>query len=219
MNTRFDAVIFDMDGTLLQSETYCIEAVQLAVADIYKNNNIPEKVPDREKILAEVGKPSLQFYQSIIPEKYIYLTNEVRNKVCDNEKRFLHEGKGKLFDGSIELLTFLKKLDVKLAMLSNCSSDYFLTVMDVFQLDKFLDKAFCIGDFSNDSKTTLLGKIIADFSAKNPIMVGDRCYDIEAGRNNHCFTVGCLYGYGSIEELSQADLLIHNILELRGLFL
>ena len=219
INTKFDAVIFDMDGTLLQSETYCIEAVQKAVIDIYREKNIQDKIVDKKKILAEVGKPSLQFYQSIIPEKYIYLANEVRRKVCDNEKRFLRAGKGKLFDGVMDMLLSLKESDIRLAMLSNASSDYFWTVMDVFQLDRVIDKALCIGDFPYESKATLLRKIITDFSAKNPVMVGDRVYDIEAGKHNHCFTIGCLYGYGSADELNQADLLINNILELRKLFL
>ena len=49
------------------------------------------------------------------------------------------------------------------------------------------------------------------------LVIGDREQDVEMARRNHVPAVGCLYGYGSREELAQADQLIQNVEELPAL--
>jgi len=74
---KVDTIIFDMDGTLLKSDTYCVQAIQKAIRDVYAKNNINSKIPSPQKIIKEVGKPSRQFYRDILPAKYNYLIDEV----------------------------------------------------------------------------------------------------------------------------------------------
>lgn len=52
-----------------------------------------------------------------------------------------------------------------------------------------------------------------------PVMVGDRCYDIEGGRAVGYATAGVLYGYGTKKELLSAgcDYLLENVSDLAGL--
>ena len=47
-----------------------------------------------------------------------------------------------------------------------------------------------------------------------PVCIGDRFSDVEAGRKNGLPVVGCLYGYGSPEELRECSVLIRDIAEL-----
>jgi len=49
-------------------------------------------------------------------------------------------------------------------------------------------------------------------------MIGDRAEDIEAGKENQIVTIGAAYGYGDIEELSRADFIVNNPLEIINLF-
>ncbi|MBL7108217.1 MAG: HAD family hydrolase [Candidatus Cloacimonetes bacterium] len=213
-----DTIIFDMDGTLLKSDTYCIDAIQKAISDVFKKHKINAKVPSQKIILREVGKPSRQFYSDILPENHKNLIAEVFSEIQKNESDALRNGKGKLFDGTIQTLKYLKEKNYNLALVSNCSSHYFHTVIDVFNLDKYLSKTVCIGDGENFTKGKIVAKFIKEFDSKSAIMVGDRFYDIEAGKQNGCKTIGCLYGYGDKLELKNADFLIKDISNLKEIF-
>jgi phosphoglycolate phosphatase len=49
------------------------------------------------------------------------------------------------------------------------------------------------------------------------VMVGDTAGDVDTGKRNSMATVGVTYGYGSREELSQADILCRTTSELMAL--
>jgi phosphoglycolate phosphatase-like HAD superfamily hydrolase len=212
-----DTVIFDMDGTLLKSDTYCIDAIQDAIKTVYNQHNIKAPIPTSEEILQKVGKPSREFYQELLPKNYAHLINEVFTHISANEISALRSGKGKLFEGAIPTLQYLKEKGYKLAMVSNCSTKYFQTVIEVFELNKYLDRARCIGESKGATKSDIIRKFLVELESNGAAVVGDRAYDIEAGKENNCITFGCLYGYGSKEELQGADYLISNISELKNL--
>lgn len=46
------------------------------------------------------------------------------------------------------------------------------------------------------------------------VMVGDRSYDIEGAEASGIASIGVLYGYGDVSELSGADFLAENVDEL-----
>jgi phosphoglycolate phosphatase-like HAD superfamily hydrolase len=219
MNRRpdIDTVIFDMDGTLLKSDTYCIDAIQDAIRRVYSQHNIKAPIPTPEIILQKVGKPSREFYQELLPKDYSHLINEVFAHISKNEITALRKGRGKLFDGAIPTLQYLKEKGYKLAMVSNCSSKYFQTVIEVFELNKYLDRAMCIGRSKGATKSNIIKQFLTELQSNGAVVIGDRAYDIDAGRQNNCITIGCLYGYGSKEELRDADYLITAILELKKL--
>ena len=215
---KVDTIIFDMDGTLLKSDTYCVGAIQKAICDVFKRHHINSEIPSPERILKEVGKPSHQFYQDILPAKYNYLIDEVFAGIQKNESEALRKGKGKLFNGVIDILKYLQRKKYNLALVSNCSSFYFNTVIDVFHLDKYMNKTQCIGDKPGLVKRKIIRDLIKDFNSNLAAVVGDRFYDIEAGEQNGCITIGCLYGYGNKSELKEADILIDDILKLKEIF-
>ena len=42
------------------------------------------------------------------------------------------------------------------------------------------------------------------------IVIGDRFHDIETATKNGLKSIGCGYGYGSLEELSAADIIVNS---------
>ncbi|MCK4359217.1 MAG: HAD family hydrolase [Candidatus Cloacimonetes bacterium] len=215
---KVDTIIFDMDGTLLQSDTYCVDAIQKAIRDVYTKHKINAKIPSPQTILKEVGKPSRQFYLDILPKKFSYLIDEIQIGIRKNESEALRNGKGKLFDETIETLQYLKSKGFNLVLVSNCSSFYFNTVLEVFHLDEYMDKTQCIGDKKGLTKSKIVANLITDLNSHCAVIVGDRFYDIEAGKENGCITIGCLYGYGNKSELKEADFLIDDISQLKKIF-
>jgi len=212
-----DLVIFDMDGTLLKSETYAVLAIQNALRNLYKNHNISKVMPSPELILSKIGQPSVQFYLDLLDEEHKHLIEELHTGIQDHEEIALKSGKGMLFECTEETLAYLKQQGYRIGLESNCSMRYFSNVKSVFNLEKYLDISQCIGEKEGFNKISIISNFIKILKSKKAVVVGDRYYDVESGKVNDCITIGCLYGYGKREELEDADFLIEDIRELREL--
>jgi len=212
-----DLVIFDMDGTLLKSDTYAVVAVQNALKDMYKNHNIKRELPPPELILGKIGQPSVQFYLDLLDEEHKHLIDELHTGIQDHEEIALKSGKGMLFDGTEETLAYLKQQGYRIGLESNCSMRYFGNVKEIFNLERYLDISQCIGENEGMSKISIISNFINKLKSKKAVVVGDRYYDVESGKANGCVTIGCLYGYGKKEELGNADFLIEDIRGLKTL--
>ena len=212
-----DLVIFDMDGTLLKSHTYAVFAIQNALKDVYKKNNINRELPTPELILSKIGQPSVQFYLDLLDENHKHLIDELHTGIQDHEEIALKSGKGMLFPGTEETLAYLQQQGYRIGLESNCSMRYFGNVKNVFSLDKYLDISQCIGEREGLNKISIISDFIKKLKSKKAVVVGDRSYDVESGKANGCITIGCLYGYGKKEELKDADYLIDDIRDLKKL--
>ena len=57
--------------------------------------------------------------------------------------------------------------------------------------------------------------IIKDKYPKEMVIIGDRKQDMEAGKKNDIYTIGCTYGFALKGELDGADILVDDIRELK----
>jgi len=74
---------------------------------------------------------------------------------------------------------------------------------------------------SADKREQLLSALPKDADMSRVIMVGDRCFDVDAGRLLNVDTIGVCYGYGSLEELtgSGATYIADTVADLTALLL
>ena len=89
------------------------------------------------------------------------------------------------------------------------------TVLEYFKIDKYfttLTGAQLHGKYPG--KGVLIEQILKETGAQ-AIMVGDRSDDIEGAKHNNITSVGVLWGYGSKEELKDADYLVTNAMEIK----
>jgi uridine kinase len=114
-----------------------------------------------------------------------------------------------------ETLAMLRKRGYKLAQYTNSSTQYLNTVMSSLSLRDYYDYVECIED-NHLTKNELAKKIKEHFGVEAAI-VGDRCHDIEAARENDCLAIGALYGYGE-KEPEAADLTIKTFADLLTIF-
>jgi phosphoglycolate phosphatase len=56
--------------------------------------------------------------------------------------------------------------------------------------------------------------ILEYFSTFDGVVVGDRKEDIDAGKRNNLTSVAAAYGYGTLDEFKEADIIINAITEL-----
>lgn len=60
----------------------------------------------------------------------------------------------------------------------------------------------------DESKTVTVARALHELSAPDAVIVGDRCFDIEAGHANGIRAIGVTWGIGDRAELDGADLVL-----------
>ena len=77
-----------------------------------------------------------------------------------------------------------------------------------FGWDRLLDGVWSYDTFGEKyKKAELLAKLLKDFGIdpKDAVMVGDTKGDVDAGKANGMATIGVTYGYGTSDEVAEAD--------------
>lgn len=213
-----EAVVFDMDGTLLNSGDFGVRAITRAFETLINAGRLPGMVapPPAQAIRDQIGKPPSVFYRELLPESLQHMHTELHHHTTLHEREFLSTGLGNLFEGTLDVLEALRQSGLKLALVSNCSQPYMDCVVEVFGLDRWLDHRDCVGDKSipGRNKSALVGKALQRLGATRGLMVGDRVHDAEAAQANGLWFVACTYGYGRAPEFESAHARIDDIREL-----
>ncbi|MBZ0264838.1 HAD family hydrolase, partial [bacterium] len=209
-------LIFDMDGTLIRSERMAKSALRNALTNYFQDKSDAAPEYTDEELMSGVGAPSNEFYTSLLPAMYKSDWGNFRDLVFAEESTYLQNHRV-TYPGAISTLKELKKRGFTLALVSNCSREYFDLVMDTQNLRKYFDFAMCIGDEEGVSKAELFARIIQQTKGKSAV-IGDRYYDVEAASANKLPTVGALYGYGTREELSETVTWVEDIRHLLRYF-
>jgi phosphoglycolate phosphatase-like HAD superfamily hydrolase len=198
-------IIFDIDGTLLETERVTVPAVQRTFAA----HGLP--VPDHDTICGFFGKP-VETYEAWLAEQCPF--GMAPQIVAETNALELHliGSEGRLYEGVRGVLEELHA-EFTLAVCSNGPDDYVNTFLDTHDVRRYLAAARARG-------TRYGGKIemvaeIKDLGLGQPIIVvGDRHDDIEAAHANGALAVGAAYGFGGDLELAGADARIMEIREL-----
>ncbi|HEX03670.1 MAG TPA: HAD family hydrolase, partial [Bacteroidetes bacterium] len=169
-----------------------------------------------EDLVSGIGAPSDVFYRSLLDDAYLDKWKEFRDIIIEEEKSQLATERI-TFPGTINTLNTLSKRGYKMAMVSNCSTQYLQEVLDTQKLREYFDIATCIGDRDGATKTELVAEVVAKLGGKAAV-IGDREYDVEAGKANGLPVVGALYGYGSREELIGTATWVEDVRHLIFLF-
>lgn len=122
-------------------------------------------------------------------------------------------GRAKLYEGVPEVLTALRKRDLRLLLLSNCSAAYLQAHAECFRLERFFDGLFCGEQFDYRPKYEIFSVLRRRYDGPF-LIIGDRLQDMEIAQRNGLRAIGCLYGYGSKEELSTAEWVANKPIEL-----
>jgi phosphoglycolate phosphatase len=150
-----------------------------------------------------------QFHPELDPE----IREKARIMLGQDMAQRVDSGEGALYEGAEEMLTELKNSGYTLIFLSNCRFHYLERHKRVFGLDRFFDYFYCCEAFDFIPKYEIFRKIAPNHEGSF-IVIGDRFHDIETAVKNSLSSVGCAYGYGSLEELSDADIIVKDITEI-----
>lgn len=111
-----------------------------------------------------------------------------------------------LYPGAIELLQSLGSDGYRTALATSKARPATEALLAALGLDVLLDPVGCPVDVVADTKSDILGRVLAqaDVAATDAVMVGDRSHDMIAARALGTWAIGAQWGYGSYDELIEA---------------
>ena len=193
---KYKTVLFDLDGTLTRSE----EGITRSA--LYAAEKMGFTGFTKEQVMSFIGPPLHVSFKAVMG-----MTDEQADQaVALYRERFSVHGWGEneVYEGIPALLRSLKQNGVKIAMATAKPQVFAEKIAKKFGFTPYLD-ALVGPDLSKkeSSKADIVKKAMEALGGP-VVMVGDRCFDVEGGRDNGVDTIGVTYGYGSEEELREA---------------
>ena len=212
----YDTVLFDLDGTLIESKLGITKSVQYSLS---KFGFVENNLNDLEKFIGPPLQGSFQKYYNL-NEKESWAAVEYYREYFDKKGIF----ENNIYDGIPELLNILKSQGKILEIATSKPTYYAKKIIENYKLDSYF--AHIVGSHKNltrISKTEIIEhalSLLRDVNKKKVIMIGDKEHDIIGAKNNNIDSIGVGYGYGSKEELEGArpTYIIPSVRELSNFF-
>lgn len=192
--------IFDLDGTLVNSLADIAEATNYAMRIL----GFPEHELSEFNYL--VGDGVAKLIERALP---------VENQDKFDEALSLHNNyynnnytvKTYIYDGIEKMLNTLKEKGFELAVASNKTHEFTENVISYYFGDELFSEVFGKSEGNPVKPSPAIVDNIMDklnISKENTVMIGDTCIDIKTGKNAGIKTIGCLWGFRTLEELVNA---------------
>ena len=213
-----EAVIFDLDGTLFQTETL-LEIVHRRVFEtLHKEGLYLQPIPPIDTLLGSLGMVLSDIWKRVMPDGSAEAHERANVLLLQYELEELDNGVGQLYPGVMETLTELRRKGIRLFIASNGLEEYVKGVPAVKGIADWFEGMYSAGEYATSTKVDLVRQLLVQFDVQNAWMVGDRSSDVEAGKSNGLFVIGCDYaGFRQSGELDGSDAIIHTFSELLNL--
>jgi pyrophosphatase PpaX len=204
----YKAVVFDLDGTVVDSVELIIISFQHAIREVLGRE------VSREESIAWVGRPLREQMVRFSPEHADELLTAYREFNHREHDRML-----KLYDGILNLLDGLLGAGVRLGLVTSKSRYTTQMAFDLTGIESYFDATVCADESSGNKPSPdpilacleRLGVATADAA-----YVGDSPSDIQAARAARVQAIGVTWGVFDAARLEaeKPDTLVHTIPEL-----
>ena len=207
----YDAVVFDLDGTLFDAEEGIVSSVVKAMKEMGL------EIPQGAQLRQVVGPPLRYSFHDLL--------NVPSERLDEAADRYAHifrsEGmyRYSVYPGIRTMLRVLKENGIYVALASSKPRDLCEHILRHYGLRHYFDRV--IGETDSHAKLgkpEMIRRALPEHYER-AAMVGDRLYDMEGAKAAGVDGVGAVYGCGSVEELRRAGatLLVSDADELREL--
>lgn len=211
VNTLF----FDYDGTLHNSIKIYGPAFRKAYSYLVELGAAEQREWSDKEISYWLGFNPQEMWKNFMPGINEIIRNKCSTMIGEEMRSLTEKGVSELYEGALETLEYLKSRDYRLVFLSNCRISYRDCHRGLFYLEDYFEELACSEEYNFIPKYEILSKIKGKYPEKM-VIIGDRMQDMEAGKKNDIYTIGCSYGFSLEGELDEADLVIADIRELKN---
>lgn len=196
---KYDAVLWDMDGTLLDT----LEDLQNSVNDVLRRNRLPERT--REQICDAVGNGAARLLERSVPggrtrpdfDTLMAQFHECYARQCGQTTR--------IYSGLLPVLQALRAQGAKMAVVSN-KPDYGVQALSQQFFPGLLDAA--VGERAGVRRKpapdmVLLAAAQLGVSPERCVYIGDSEVDLATAQNAQMRCISAAWGFRSREFLLQ----------------
>jgi len=209
---NYDLIVFDWDGTLMDSTAAITGAIQQACGDLGL------AVPSREQASYVIGLGLDDALRHAAPD--LPHADYQRLAAAYRRHYFALDGQLALFDGVLELLHELRSAGYNLAVATGKSRIGLSRAMDRPELRGLFDTTRTADETFSKPHPAMLQEIMAELACppRRTIMVGDTTHDLQMARNAQCDAIGVSYGAHDMAQLQTLSPvgLVHSVTELRS---
>ena len=212
----FDAVLLDLDGTLVATDRFWVQAARTGARRAFEDLGIERELPSRDEWLSMVGLEIDEGFRAVFSDLSESQRRTVR-EACDEEQyRLVEAGGAALMPGAATLLPALREAGLAIGIASNCSRTYLEHMLSALDLASMVDEAYCLDTPGITNKAEMIERLLTVFDTRSAIMVGDRLGDRDAAWRNGIPHVHCAFGFaGSTGEEVEAEATITDLGELQ----
>lgn len=208
------SIIFDMDGTLFQTDTVLEISLEDAFNYLQSLNEWDKETPiDTYREI--MGVPLPKVWETLLPDHSYELREQVNTYFLERLVENIKDGKGALYPNVVEVFRYLQENNCSIYIASNGLQEYLKAIVSYYQLDKWVTETCSIEQIQSLDKADLVKSILIKYNITNAVVVGDRLSDIRAAKDNGLVAIGCNFDFARDDELSQADIVIDDLIELK----
>jgi len=198
MNSKLNTILFDLDGTLVDTNEIIIQSYQHAYS-----THLPHKQPDRETIIDEIGPPLRTIFKRYTDDSD--LVDKLIETYLEHYTKHEHD-LFYLYPGVESTLEKLKKAGYNLAIVTSKYLTSAEPSIEHFNLRKYFDVIVTLGDVQHPKPAAEpVQKALEHFdNVGKAIMIGDNDSDIVSGQNAGVLSAGVAWSIKGEAFLRQA---------------
>ena len=197
MSRRYPLLVFDWDGTLMDSTVGITRAIQEAARDM----GLP--VPDREQASHVIGLGLQDALRAAVPD----LRTEDYGRFVDHYRKhfFTAEEKMALFDGAREMLVALRQRGHQLAVATGKSRRGLDRALSAMDLGNLFDATRCADETRPKPDPAMLHELMEELEhpPERLLMIGDTSHDLGMAKAAGVDAVAVCYGAHKPEDLRE----------------
>lgn len=196
---KYQLIIFDWDGTIIDSQAHIISCIKKALSD----EGLP--IPEDDRIRHIIGLSLDRAILMLCPG----LDNTTVSRVSDHYRRhfFAESNHSELFDGVAETIQDLHASGYFLAVATGKGRKGLDLALKHTGLEPFFHITRCADETRSKPDPLMLDEILTDLDldAEKSIMVGDTSYDLDMARNIKMDSIAVTYGMHDVEHLKLSN--------------
>ncbi|MEQ7053784.1 HAD family hydrolase [Paenibacillaceae sp. P-4] len=210
------AFIFDMDGTLFQTDKILESSLEDTFNHLKSRNKWDKETPiDTYREI--MGAPLPKVWETLLPNHSIEEREQTDAYFLERLIENIRSGKGDLYPNVKEVFSFLTENNCSIYIASNGLTAYLAAIVDFYNLDNWVTETCSIQRIDSLNKSDLVKTIIDKYGITHGAVVGDRISDINAAKDNGLVAIGCNFDFAQEDELAQADIVIDDLNELKSI--
>lgn len=190
-NQKYEVVVFDVDGTLLDTSEGVLAAVSYAI----KESSLPEL--SEEEMKTFIGPPiqdSLAKHYDLTPEQVQSIAEVFRDRYKGDDLL-----KAEPYEGIYQVFEELQAMGIRLAVATYKRQDYATRILEHFGFDKYTKILYGADNQNKLKKKDIIEKCMLDLGVHDyskAVMIGDSDNDAIGAKGLGMDFIGVTYGFG-----------------------